>query len=225
MMTDPETSQPPPQPKVRLARLSGKATAAWLFVIFLVVVLLIPMAVRLPLWIDFQIVLAAWWLVWLAVLTRMLYMGQRVTADHELGAPRNWFGSAQKEPEKKDPLDIRKPEARKTGGDWSWLEFMALFGSGGGGEGCLFGIALIVGLIVLLGLIWFLIEIAIPVMFFVVYFTVRGMLAHVINDRHHCRSRLGRAFVWAFVWATAYTAPLAGVVWFVHYVHGLEVAA
>jgi hypothetical protein len=58
------------------------------------------------------------------------------------------------------------------------------------------------------------------VVLFLLYFLVRGMLARVVNDYHHCRGHLARAFAWAFVWATSYTVPLAAAVWFVHYVHG-----
>jgi hypothetical protein len=31
------------------------------------------------------------------------------------------------------------------------------------------------------------------VLLFLLYFVARGMLARVVNDRHHCRGRLGRA--------------------------------
>src|SRR5262249_60045688 len=83
------------------------------------------------------------------------------------------------------------------------------------GEGC----AIILGLVLAVGLIWFLIEIGVPVVLFLLYFVARGMLAQAVNDRHHCRGDLPRAAGWAFVWATVYTAPLAAVVWFIHFVH------
>jgi hypothetical protein len=50
----------------------------------------------------------------------------------------------------------------------------------------------------------------------------RNMLAAVINDRHRCHGNLGRALAWGLLWATVYTAPLAGLVWFVHYVLGSQ---
>jgi hypothetical protein len=46
--------------RVRLARLSGKASAVWLVVCFGLTAVLVPMALRLPLWLDFEIVLAVW---------------------------------------------------------------------------------------------------------------------------------------------------------------------
>src|SRR5438876_8394940 len=99
-MSDPQMLEPAPERKVRLARLSGKATAAWLIGFLILIALLIPAVLRLPLWIDFEIVLAGWWLVWLIVLARLLYSGQRITADHQLSALRNWLGSAAKTKEK-----------------------------------------------------------------------------------------------------------------------------
>ena len=44
--------------RVRLPRLSGKASAAWLFVCFGLTAALIPMVLRLPRWVEFEIVLA-----------------------------------------------------------------------------------------------------------------------------------------------------------------------
>jgi hypothetical protein len=188
--------------RLRLPRLSGKASAAWLVVCFVLTAVLIPVALRWPTWVKFELVLAAWWVIWLAVLTALLYGGRRVSDDHQLGEPRNWFGSAANKPQ-----PPRDPNSSWWDGffwGWAW----------GDGE----VILIIIGLILLVGLIWFLFEVAIPVLLFLLYFITRGMLARVVNDRHHCRGRVGAAVGWALVWATAYTAPLALAVWFVHYV-------
>ena len=201
----PETpaKQPWVSKHVRLPRLSGKASAAWLVVCFMLTAVLIPMTLNLPQWIKFEIVLAAWWVIWFAVLTRLLFTGQRVTDDYQLHEPRHWFGSgATKESKKRT----------SSGGGWWW------WGPGGwvDPEGVLIVIAIIVALVVLFGLIWFLFEIGIPVILFLLYFVTRGMLARVINDRHHSRQRLRRSLAWGFLWATVYTAPLAAAVWLVH---------
>jgi hypothetical protein len=183
--------------RIRLPRLSGKAAAAWLVLCLLLPAVLIPAVVRLPVWVDVEIVLGVWWLVWFAVLTRLLYTGQRVSDDHVMQPPRAWFGSKK-----------------------GWLDGLGL-----GSEplleieGCAICCAVVVGLILLVGGLWFLIEIAIPLVWFLLYLMVRGMLAMVVNDRHRCRGRLGRSVAWALVWATAYTAPLALAVWFVHHLH------
>jgi hypothetical protein len=192
--------------RMRLPRLSGKAAAAWLLVCLLLPAVLIPAVVRLPVWVDAEIVLGVWWLVWFAVLARLLYTGQRVSDDHVMQPPRSWFGSKQD-----------SPPRRKSGGG-SWLDGLGWWAPLDI-EGCALVLAIIVGLILLVGGLWFLIEIAIPLVWFLLYLTVRGMLAMVINDRHRCRGRLGRSLVWALVWASAFTAPLALAVWFIHHLH------
>jgi hypothetical protein len=190
---------PQPAGRARLRRVSGRLAAAWLVVCLLLTAVLIPMALHLPRWVEFEIVLAVWWAVWFAALTAFLYRGLRVTDDHTLGQPNNWFSgwfSSRKEP---------------SGGWWDgffWGWFI--------GDEVIF---LAIAAVVLLGGIWLLFEIAIPVLIFLLYFVARGMLAGVANDRHHCRGRLGRSVVWGFVWATAYTAPLAAAVWLIHFVH------
>jgi hypothetical protein len=203
--------------RMRLPRLSGKAAAAWLLVCLLLPALLIPAVVRLPVWVDVEIVLGVWWLVWLAVLARLLYTGQRVTDDHALPSPRSWFGA------KKD-----KPSGRRgtDGGGGSWRDWLGWdWYVPVDSEGCAIAILIVVGLILLAGGLWFLIEIAIPLVWFLLYLMVRGMLAMVINDRHRCRGRLGRSVAWALVWASAFTAPLALTVWFIHYFHSHRAGA
>jgi hypothetical protein len=217
MSDTPSVQQAPTRRKllarsVRLPRLSGKASAGWLVVCFVLTGLLIPAVVRLPLWIDFEIVLAGWWLVWLAVLSHLLYWGQRVADDHQMQEPRNWFATA-KEAGKKTATADRNSRWWDIFFGWTFI---------GDFDGLAFGCLLIVGLVMLVGVAWLLIEVAVPVVVFLLYFLTRGMLAHVVNDRHRCRGSLGRALAWGCIWATAYTAPLAGVVWLVHHVRSSQ---
>src|SRR5262245_38623364 len=199
--------------RVRLPRLSGKASAAWLVVCFGLTAFLIPMVLRLPRWVAFEIVLGVWWAVWLAVLTRLLYTGQRVADDHQMQAPRSWLPSGQQKQEE------RKKDSNRRDPDRAWWDGFFWGSLWGDGEAEAIGCLVIIGLVLLVGLVWFLIEVAIPLVMFLLYFVTRGMLAQVVNDRHRCRGRLGRAFAWGLAWATVYTAPLAAAVWFVHYVH------
>lgn len=195
-------------------RLSGKWAAFGLVSAFLITAILIPAVLGLPTWIGYEIVLCVWWAIWLAVLTIVLYHGKRVADDHQLAPPRNWLNWGGKE----KPAATGAPPARTTassggwgGGGWNWDV------GGGDGEGCLYFLGAIVAIIVFLIALWFLIEVAIPLVLFLLYFVVRGMLSHVINDRHHCKGRIVRSVGWALVWATLYTVPLAGAVWFVHF--------
>ena len=213
-MADPQVSadisvqRPSLAKRVRLPRLSGKASAAWLVVCFGLTAVLIPMVLRLPRWVEFEIALALWWAIWLVVLTRLLYTGQRVAEDHQMREPRSWF-----------PSDRPKQKEQKKDADGGWWDGFSWGLVVGDGEAMVYGCLIVIGLIILAGLVWFLIEVAIPLVLFLLYFVTRGMLARVVNDRHRCRGQLGRALAWGFVWATLYTAPVAAAVWFVHYVY------
>jgi hypothetical protein len=107
--------------RIRLPRLSGKASAAWLVICFVLTAVLIPIALRLPQWVEFEIVLAVWWAIWLAVLARLLYTGQRVADDHQMREPRNWFAS------NKTQQGERKKNQGSAwwdglSGPWFWLD-------------------------------------------------------------------------------------------------------
>jgi hypothetical protein len=194
---------PPRTRRIRLLRLSGRATAAWLVVCFALTAVLIPMALRLQVWVEFELVVGVWWAIWLIVLTCMLHAGHRVSDDHQLGQPRNWFSSAASTP------------TARSDADRAWWDGFFWGSCVCDGEAA----AIVIGLFLLVVLIWFLFEIAIPLLLFLLYFVTRGMLARVINDRHRCRGRLVRSLAWAALWATAYTTPLAAAVWFIHFVH------
>jgi hypothetical protein len=191
----------------RLPRLSGKASAAWLVACFVFTAILIPMVVRLPRWVDFEVVLCIWWAVWLVVLTRLLFTGHQVTDDHSMPEPRDWLSRLQRN---------RASAWDGLGDGFPWIGMFI------DAEACLFGVLIVVGFIILLGLIWVVIEVAIPALVFLLYLVARGMLAQAVNDRHDCRGNPGRALAWGVLWATVYTAPLGGVVWFVHYVHRIR---
>jgi hypothetical protein len=177
-------------------RLSGKASALCLVAFFALTALLIPAVLRLPRWIDFEVVLALWWAAWSVILTWLLYTGRRVSDDHQLGKPRRWF------------------RAELPSLDWLGV----LLGSSWAVGDCLFACIVLI----LLGLVWLLIEVAVPALVFLLYLVTAGMVAQVVNDRHRCAGRLGRALGRGLLWATVYTAPLAATVWYVHYVHRLR---
>jgi hypothetical protein len=184
----------------RSRRVSGTFTALWLVACLVLTAVLIPAVLRLPRWVEFEIVLGVWWLVWFAVLTWFLHAGLRVADDLTLHQPRNWFSSGQ-----------GRSEGASSGGWWDGF----FWGSSCGGDA---GLVLVL-IVALLAGTWFLIEIAIPVVCFLLYLITRGMLAGVTNDRNRCRGSLGRAAARGLAWATVYTAPLAATVWFVHYMH------
>jgi hypothetical protein len=210
-MAEERASDQPPLKKrrrrlnFRLPLVSGATSAIVLVLCFGVTALLIPFAVRQKPWIDAEIVCAAWWLIWIVGLSRLLYTGHRVTDDYRPGQPRNWFAPL---------LERTRDISSDAGSGWGWGWYL------GDGEGCMVLLAILVALVLLFGAAWFLVEIAFPVLGFVIYFLVRGMLGVVVNDRHGCEKSLPRAIGWGTLWATLYTAPLALLVFLVHLLAG-----
>jgi hypothetical protein len=189
---------------VRIPWLSGKASAAVLIACFLFTALLVPLILRKNLWIDAEIVVGSWWLIWIIALTGILYQGHRVTDDHAMGQPRSW--------------GLRKFFSGWGSASWTSWDIADAGAATLDAEACAIGCLIIAALPLLIGLIWVLIEVAIPGILFIAYLMVRGQLAHVVNDQHGCEGRLLRSFAWRTLWATIYTAPLALLVGFVYFV-------
>lgn len=138
--------------------------------------------------VEAEMVLGAWWLVWVIGLTWLLFRGHHVEDDAE------WIG---------------KGKGRWR--DWGdWLHFPDL--------GCAFdeGCATILLAIVaflLLGLAFLLlIELIIPAIALLLLLSIGGMFARAVNDNHHCEGNLGLSVFWGGIWATVYVGPLAAIV-------------
>jgi hypothetical protein len=190
-------AKPPKRPRfsqrLRLPEVSGKWTVIWLLVCFTLTAALIPILLRRAKpWIEMEIVVAVWWILWALILTKLLYKGERISDDHQRREPRDWLHL------KKLGDGVGDPGCSTTDG-----------------EGCL----VILGLIAALFLVWVLIEVAIPVVFFLLYFVVRGMLANVVNDKTRCQGNLGQSAIRGLFWATLYSAPIALTIWLVHWIH------
>lgn len=180
--------------KAKLPMLSGLATAMVVVGLLAVTAILVPVLFGQPTWIEAEIVLAMWWLIWIGVLTYLLYHGHQVSHDHELHKPRSWW-----------------PAFKNL--DFDFLDLSSV----GNADGCAIALLILIALPIVIVLLWFVVEVAIPLVIFFMYLLVRGMLARVANDVHECEGRLDRAILWAATWATIYTAPLGLVVWFVHW--------
>jgi len=174
----------------RVPSFSGKQSAGLLGGCLVASALLFPLLLRLPVWVEAELVLLAWWLIWCVALTWMLHAGRRIVDDHRWSAPetRGWGNAV-------DGFSLdATPDA----------------------DGCLGLVAgIAVGILLFVGL-WALWEVVLPAVALVGYLLVRGMVAHVINDPHDCKKNLGRSLVWGLFWATAYTGPLAALVWALH---------
>jgi hypothetical protein len=177
-------------------RVSGKWSAAFIGVCLLVSAVLLPTAAHLPTWVEFELVRGIWWIVWFVLLSWMLYQGHEVEDDAD--AP--------------DPRLLRKI----PWGEAAWEGFNSI-GCLGSIDGCLWPVLIIAGLAVLAVAAIFVYELLLPGIAFLIYLAIRGMVARVINDRHHCAGESGLSQLWGIIWATAYTAPIAAIVYAIHW--------
>lgn len=188
-------------------RVSGTTTALVVGTAFLVSGVLLPTALKLPRWIETELVLTAWWVVLSAVLSFLLYRGYRLADDWVYFSPWDRPASA-------DETKPSTPTAKsaKSGLDWGCSDGC----SGIDGEGAL--VALVVGaaLALLLGAAWVLVEIAAPLVCLVVYALVLRAVGRVARDNHQCQGDLGRAVGWGLGWATLYLLPLAALTGILH---------
>ena len=149
----------------------------------------IPTLLRLPRWLELEVVVAAWWAIWALTFTVLLFRGWRVAQDVRGLRSRASPGGAG---------------AKRSTLDWGSLDL-----SGGADlDGCV----VLIGLLLALGAAWLLAELFVPLLLFVAYWLILKGLTSVANDRHACEGRLPLAILWGVLWATLYTAPLAGLV-------------
>ena len=164
--------------------ISGKTAALLLTGCLVLSAILIPVAARLPRWIEFELVLAGWWIVWAVAITLILHRGCDVIDDHSAPQLRG-------KTEGIDPIGCVE-------GPFDVLE---------GGCGAVLAMILAV-----IGL-WLAVELLIPAIAFAAYVTIRGMLAWAVNDRHECAGSWPRSVLWGALSAALFTTPLALLVW------------
>lgn len=149
-----------------------------------VLVLVFSVAVKLPRWIEAEIILGIWWGTWVWILSWMLYQGHQVDNDAGVG-----FGG-----------DLSKRIGRGA------LDSIPC----GCGCGEFFLVFLALALLVLFAAL--LVEFALPALGFLLFLSIGGMFARAINDTHDCEGNLGRSLLWGGLWATLYVGPLIAVV-------------
>jgi hypothetical protein len=198
---------------VRAARaasplVSARGTSIALGIAFLATASLLPAALKLPHWVEFEWVLLAWWVIGSVALAALLYRGARLADDHALVFP--WDRPVVADP----PPSPRNGETAKTrSSGWSdWLEPSGCFPD----EGCA-GVLIGIGLAAAAyAAAWFFVELVAPLVFFLFYVAVLRAVRRVTTMHVECRGRLGVAIAWGALWAAAYALPLSLVVRLVH---------
>jgi hypothetical protein len=192
----------------RAPPLSGRLTALALMLCFVFTALAAPFAMHLPKWLEAEIVLGVWWVVWAIALSVILYRGTRVSDDHRF-SPSISLGD----------LGGGGRTKRSSSSSSGTGFFDGLSGVGDladGGEGCLYviGALLLAGAALLVA--WLLVELIVPTLFTLAYLLLIRALQVVTNDRHGCKGIPVRSAGYGSLWATIYILPLVVVVLIVH---------
>lgn len=182
----------------RLARavappLSGQMTVLVTVMLMALIAGTVPTVLTLPRWIEWELVMGGWWLVWTGIFSVLLFRGWRVADDLP---------------------DLSKGKNDSSGSGKGILEGLGSLGDPGcvDPEGCAVAILFLIALGVALLLSWLLVELVLPVVIAAAYWLMLRALSRVANDHHDCEGHLGRAVGWAALWALVYTAPLAVVI-------------
>ncbi len=188
--------------------LSGRVTALSVLGAFVVAASVLPLALKLPAWVEVELVVSALFLLLWGTLAGLLYSGYRLREDHAIVLP--WGGSAATRP------------AAKNGGSSPGKGCDP--GCSGCGdvpvdaEGCGVIVVIALALGAALALSWLVLELLVPIVFYAAYELLVRSIGRVANDRHGCEGSLARSLGWGGLWAGIYTVPLALVVFAVHLV-------
>lgn len=171
---------------MRYGLISRKTIVPIVVTCLAVAALCIPIALHLPRFIEIELVLGAWWLIWTVTLFILLYRGHKVDDDTAVsGWSSSRFGSL----------------------DGTWADSIGCVG-----DGCAEGFGyLVAGIFVIIGIL-LLVELIIPGLIILLLLSIGGMTARAINDRHDCDGRFVPSLLWSVVWSTVYTGPLIAIV-------------
>jgi lysylphosphatidylglycerol synthetase-like protein (DUF2156 family) len=202
-------------------RISGRATALVVCASLAASAILLPASLKLPRWIEAELVLALWWVIVLGALSVLLYRGFRLRDDYVYFAPwdRPSSPSEGADGAKKGKISSSNSGSSSSSGCSSAdLTGCGLDGCSGGieGEGCLAAIVVGIGLAVAFGAAWVVVELAMPVVFLVMYWAFMRAIGRVANDRHGCEGSLSKSIGWGALWATIYVLPIAALTWALH---------
>jgi hypothetical protein len=201
----------PPRPRItytgaRAALASGKWSVAALVVSFIVTAVLVPVAAHLPRWVEVELVIGAWWAVWVCALAYLLHRTCGISDDATAPSSPRW-------------LRGRSGSSSDSSSDASGCLHLADPGCADlslAGEGCAQAVIAVVCIALIVVGASLVVELVIPGLAFLMYVLIRGMLARALSGREDCQDSVVRSLLWGTFWATVYTLPLALAVWGVH---------
>jgi hypothetical protein len=184
-------------------RVSGSATAAVVLASLAASAVLLPASLKLPRWVEAELVLGLWWVIVTATLAVLLYRGFRLRDDFVYFAPWN------------RPAAPAGKAAASSGNSSITADGCVSVDV----EGCVIGIVVAVALAAAFGVAWIAVELVAPVTFLLMYWLFMRAIGRVANDHHGCEDDLVKSIGWGALWASAYVLPIAALTWIFHALH------
>lgn len=188
-------------------RVLSPISASWTVVAILACSVLtataLPPLFAMPRWLEIEVVLGTWWIVWAVVLGVLAHRGQPLDRDFSLGFSKPSANTTR--------AHARAPAAEPSQFRLRWLDVL---GCASDGEGLVLFVvgAVIVGLAIVASTI--VVDFAAPLLFLVAFTGVQIALRRSLAANH--RGQKLRSAAHGVAWATCYMAPLAAVVGLVH---------
>lgn len=198
--------------------LSARNTVLAVAISMVVAAVLLPVKLKLPHWLESELVLGAWWAVLTVTLAVLLHRGSGLADDYHYRFPHlpAAFDAASKKKRGKGKRRHKRGKRRHEGSEHAWLEILNPLEWLQTGEA--FVVVAVVAVVLLAALVvaWFLVEALLPLVFLVVYYLLRRALTRAAADTHDCHRRPARSLLWGAIWSAIYVAPLGLLVWGVH---------
>jgi hypothetical protein len=191
-------------------RVSGKVTALVVVVSLVAAAVLVPAAVRLPRWVEAEMVIGLWWLVMAVTLVVLLYRGFRMQDDLVYFMPWDRPASSARQ------RSAKPTKKRSTGSGCDPGCDPGFDCSGADGEGIIGIVVVGLALVVAFGAAWLMVEIAMPLVFFLMYSLLMRAIRRAARDQRGCEGDLAKSLAWGMLWATIYVVPIAALTWGAH---------
>ena len=199
---------------VRAAALPGvsaRSTGVVLVVCLGLAAVALPLFLHRSAWVEAEIVLLAWFVIWTAVLAWLGYAGRPLVDDGPVPVP--WGRSA------------RTAGGQPGAGPAGFASSVPLDGLGDGfsldlgdGDDLAGAIVALILLVVAAVLLAVVAAVVLPLLLALLYGAVRLMLGRVADEPDATRGRLVASVGRGALWAAVFTGPLALTVWLIHVV-------
>ncbi len=176
-------------------RVSAWALSGYLVVVLVFAALVLPLVLHRAAWVEAEIVVLAWFVIWATLLSWLAYRGAVLD---EVDDSRRAWGIRDRLKNVGNAWDV-------SAGTWP--------DAGEGIVGCL---AIIVAVIVVLVIAWLFISFVLPVILIALLVLVRSLVGQVTRTADRTRGQLPGSILRGAFWAAVYTVPFAVGIWVLH---------